>query len=338
MKIHGLGINIADDYVDGRQGRLSDRLRLAERVGYTVAELGITGLNVIINGELIRERVEAIQQAMAPFDLRYSVHAPGRSNLAFCHDPPLEYRVLQACLRFCHAIGAGVLVYHSGLQALEAARSGTAPLPSDDELARGAAREVAALRRLAPLAADLGVTIGMENGDPHLWEYAVLARTGKSAEQLVRYHERLRTAAIVAQVERVDHPSVGITLDLAHLHLATHALGEDYLEAISVAGPWVRHLHINDNFGKLDRGFDAERDRLPYGEADLHLPPGWGAIPFVEAFERLREYEGDIVLEIKERYLDHLGEALDNTSRILGEGGHEVVGLAGREGRVDTDR
>lgn len=324
MKIHSLGVDIPDKQVDGRRQVLIDTLRRAQAAGFSLAELSIPSLNVIMNGELIPQRVESIREAIAPFDLRYSAHAPGRTNLAFGPDPELEYRVLAACLRFVHAIGARVLVYHSGLQALDAARSGTAALPSEDELARGAERELAALRRLAPLASDLGVVIGVENGDPHLWEYAVLMGEGKAREDLPRYHARLRTAAIVAQVAAVDHPNVGIRLDLGHLHLATWALGDDYLEAISAAAPWARHLHINDNFGKLDAGHDAEGDRLPYGEADLHLPPGWGAIPFAEAFDRLADYEGDIVMEIKARYRDHLGEALANTRRTLLENGHRL--------------
>ena len=96
---------------------------------------------------------------------------------------------------------------------------------------------------------------------------------------------------------------------MAHLYLASQTLGDDYLTAVSTAAPWVRHVHINDNFGKLDAGHDAETSRLPYGEADLHLPPGWGAIPLAEAFARLEGYEGDIVLEIKAPYRDHLAEA-----------------------------
>jgi sugar phosphate isomerase/epimerase len=101
------------------------------------------------------------------------------------------------------------------------------------------------------------------------------------------------------------------------LHLATHALGDDYLDAISLAAKWVKHLHLNDNFGKLDVGFDKESDRLPYGEADLHLPPGWGVIPFVEAFNRLKDYEGDIILEIKQPYWDHFGEGLENIKQMI---------------------
>lgn len=324
MEIRGLGIDIPDTRVDGRRQVLIDELARAQAVGFACAELSIPSLNVIIAGELIDQRVEAIRQAIAPFDLRYSVHAPGRTNLAFGRDLDMEFRVLEASLRFTGAIGGRVLVYHSGLQALDAARTGTAALPGDEELACGAEREAAALAKLAPIAADLGVIIGMENGDPHLWEYAVLLRAGKAREELAKYHGRLRPAALVEQVQAVNHPGVRITLDLGHLHLATRALGEDFLEAVSVAAPWVGHLHINDNFGALDTGQDYEGYRLPYGEADLHLPPGWGAIPYAEAFARLEDYAGGIVLEIKERYRDHLDEALASTKRILIENGHEL--------------
>ena len=324
MKVHSLGVDVPDGQVDGRRDALVDCLTQIQGLGFRLAELSIPSLNVIFNGQLIPRRLETVREIVARFDLRYSVHAPGRANLAFGSDPDLEYRVLEACLRFTGAIGARVLVYHSGLQALDAARTATASLPSDDALARGARREVAALRKLAPIAADLDVIIGMENGDPHLWEYAVLRREGMAPSDLPKYHARMRTSAIVAQAEAVNHPNVGITLDLAHLHLATHALGEDYLEAISAAAPWVRHLHINDNFGKLDAGVDYEGYRLPYGEADLHLPPGWGKIPYADAFDRLPDFEGDIVLEIKERYRDHLDAALDTTRRILFDNGHEL--------------
>ena len=326
MNVRSIGIDIPDTYVDGRRQRLVDSLTQAQEIGFQLAELSIPSLNVIFNGELSARRVEDVRRTIEPFALRYSVHAPGRTNLAFGGDHKLECRVLEACVRFTHAIGGSALVYHSGLQALDAARTGAGKLPSDDELLRGAEREVRALQKLAPLAADLGVIIGMENGDPHLWEYTVLQAAGKSADDLPKYHARMRTAALVAQVEAVDHPNVGITLDLAHLYLATEALGDDYLEAIALAAPWVRHVHVNDNFGKLDAGVDYEGYRLPYGEADLHLPVGWGSIPLAAAFGRLGDYAGDVVLEIKERYRDHLGEALAGVVGVLGGGGDGTSG------------
>ena len=86
----------------------------------------------------------------------------------------------------------------------------------------------------------------------------------------------------------------------------------------------MRHLHANDNFGKLDSGFSGEGDRLPFGEGDLHLPPGWGAIPYKEVFARLSGYTGTVVLEIKMRYMEHLSEVLASTRALVAESLHEA--------------
>jgi len=317
MKIQGIGKDVSDGYIDGRLERLELCLQYYAELGYTVAEVPITGTSVVINGKLLESRVQRVADILAKYDFRYTVHAPNRTNLAYGNHHDLEKSVLTASVEFCQIIGAKRLVYHSGLQALDAAHSGPVMLPSDDDLRRGKEQEITALMEIAPIAADANVVIGMENGDPHLWEYALMQQNSRQSHELAKYHARLRIAPIVEQLEAINHPNIGMTLDLAHLHLATHALGDDYLEAVELASPWVRHLHINDNFGKLDVGFNSEKDRLPYGEADLHLPPGWAVIPFAEAFAKLGNYEGDIILEIKERYWDHFGEALHNTQQIL---------------------
>ena len=317
MNIHGVGKDVSGGYLNGHLEHLEKALDYYQQLGFTVAEVPITGLSVVINGKLFQPRVRRVKEVLARYPFRYTVHAPNRTNLAYGQDHDLEKAVLRASIEFCAEIGAKRLVYHSGLQALDAARTGLVSLPDDDSLQRGMEQEVTALSELAPVAADSDVVIGLENGDPHLWEYALMKSNHKSPDDLSKYHARLRIQPIIDQLAAINHPNIGMTLDLAHLHLATHALGDNYLEAVSLAAPWVRHLHMNDNFGKLDVGFDNETDRLPYGEADLHLPPGWAAIPFRESFQRLANYEGDIILEIKHQYWDHFGEALENTRQLL---------------------
>jgi sugar phosphate isomerase/epimerase len=203
------------------------------------------------------------------------------------------------------------------LQAVEYPRWGAYPLPTPDEMQRGAQREVENLRKIAPFAADFGVTLCMENGDPHLWEFEVLRKNDLPDSDLPVYHPRLRIPPIVDQVKAVDHPNVGITLDLAHLHIAAHTVGFDYLEAVAQAAPVTRHLHLNDNFGKLDTGFDDGGDRAAYGEADLHLPPGWGSIPYAEAFKRLADYSGYLILEIKPRYAEYFASSRETIQKML---------------------
>ena len=315
MHVKAVGMSIGAS--SGHLAQLDTALKYAQDCGYELVELGVSTLNLIINGQLIPELSEKVQEVLRRYDLRYTVHAPNRTNLAYGYDLPLDYAILQACIRFCRAINADILVYHSGLQAVEYVRNGVYPLPDADELRRGAAREVEALRRLAPFAADHGVTVCMENGDPHLWEYEVLRANGKPDADLPIYHQRLRIPPIVEQVRAVNHPNVGMTLDLAHLYLAAHAVPFDYLEAVAQAAPVTRHLHLNDNFGKLDAGFGDGGERAPYGEADLHLPPGWGSIPIAEAFARLEGYEGYLILEIKARYAEYFASAKATVERLL---------------------
>ena len=57
MKIHGLGKDVADSYIDGHLDRLERYLEYIEKLGYDLAEVPITGLNVVANGRLIAQRV-----------------------------------------------------------------------------------------------------------------------------------------------------------------------------------------------------------------------------------------------------------------------------------------
>ena len=260
-----------------------------------------------------------------------SVNAVPQIKIPQNADDPLDLRCAQRSgeddakpgqVEFCRRVGAHTLVYHSGLQALgDVERGARLSLLTDEELVEGAAREVAAFKGIAPVAADAGVTIGMENGDPHLWEYTVLDKFNRPRAELVKHHPRLRVGPIVRQLEAIDHPNAGMTLDIAHLHLAAREIGFDYLDAVSEAAPWVRHLHVNDNFGILDRGIDSEIDRWAFGEADVHLPPGWGRIPYPGVFARLPDYQGDLILEIKAGFYDHLPEVLaDMREQLAGSG------------------
>ncbi len=317
MHIRSLGIAADGGLIDGRLGRLREILAYIEALGFDHAEIPVEGVSAVINGHLHRTQLDRVLDVLGETELHYTVHAPNRLNLAFGVDDALERAVFEACLQFSRAIGSPVMVYHSGLQALNAARVGRAPLPDPEGLARGAEREVESLQALAPVAAELGVVIAMENGDSHWWEHATLHREGQPADRLAAFHPRLRIPPIVEQIQAVDHPNVGMTLDFGHLYIASKDVGFDYLEAVRQAAPFVRHLHMNDNFGKLDVGYDAEKDRLPYGEADLHLPPGWGSIPLAEALACLQDYDGYLTLEIKPRFYDHFGEALANARELL---------------------
>ncbi|MEZ4620286.1 MAG: sugar phosphate isomerase/epimerase [Caldilineaceae bacterium] len=318
MHITNIGIAYSLSAGPRRWARLEEGLGWLADQGYQLVEMNPHALAIIVNGQVRQDVLADYVAVLKNFDLHYTIHGLNRLNLAYDPRRALCRQILRAQIEVCRAIGAKVLVYHSGLQALDLVRHGVCrTLLSDDELLIGAEQEVQALRELGPVAADAGVLIGMENGDSHQWEHNVLAQFGRPRADLAKHHARLYIPPIVRQLEAIDHPNIGMTLDIAHLHIAAHDMGFDYLEAVNQAAPWVRHLHANDNFGRLDQGFDNEVDRWAYGEADVHLPPGWGAIPYKEVFARLPNYEGKLILEIKTGFADYFRESLQTMSTLV---------------------
>lgn len=311
MHIQDIGFSFTPPAGLGILRRLEEGLEQLAALGYRLIEINPEPFAVLINGEIRQAQLQNLAAVLRNAGLRYTVHGPNRLNLAYDSRHDLCKQILRGQLEICRAIGATRLVYHSGLQALDEVRYGVRPqLLSAEELTAGAAQEIAAFKEIAPLAADAGVIIGMENGDSHQWEHQLIARFDQPRAALLEHHARLRIEPIVRQLEAIDHPNVRMTLDVAHLHIAAHDMGLDYLAEVEAAAPWVAHLHVNDNFGKLDRGFDNEPDRWAFGEADIHLPPGWGSIPYAEVFARLPDYHGDLILEIKSGFADFLGESL----------------------------
>jgi sugar phosphate isomerase/epimerase len=318
LTIRDIGMAVGVPGGRGKYRQLEGALGGVYDLGYRLVELSPAPFAIILNGELQRRQLADFVAVLEQFDLRYTIHAFNRLNLAYDPRHNLCQAIMRCLIEICGTVGAERLVYHSGLQALDGVRHGVRrTLLTEQELAEGAAREIAAFRTLAPLATDAGVVIGMENGDSHGWEHNLIAAAGLPRAALLDHHARLRIEPIVRQLEAIDHPNIGLTLDIAHLHIAAHDLGFDYLAAIEAAAPWVRHLHVNDNFGLLDQGFDHEPDRWAFGEADLHLPPGWGTIPYAEVFARLPSYQGDLILEIKAGFADELGDSLTAMQQIL---------------------
>ncbi len=320
IKINNIGISLTRSGIGGQLSGLEQNLAALYETGFRMVEVDPTPFALIINGELRRPQMANFAAVLNNFDLRYSMHGLTRLNLAYDSRHDLCYNIMACQIEICRTLGISRMVYHSGLQALDEVRQGLRPtLLTPAELAEGARREVSAFKKLGPLAAEAGVIIGMENGDSHLWEHRLLARLGRPRAELSQHHPRLYIGPIRQQLEAINHPNIAMTLDIAHLHIAAHDMGFDYLEAVSEAAPWVKHLHANDNFGRLDRGMDLEHNQWAFGEADIHLPPGWGCIPYPEVFSRLPTYNGDMILEIKPGFQDYFGEGLQTMQTILAD-------------------
>jgi D-psicose/D-tagatose/L-ribulose 3-epimerase len=125
-----------------------------------------------------------------------------------------------------------------------------------EERERDVERLAGVLRSLGQYAADRGVALGIE--PLNRFETSFL-NTTEQALQLVR---------------RVDHPSVGLGLDLFHLGIEEKSPGD----ALRAAGAHLKHVQVAEN----DRG-----------------TPGTGHLPWEDVAAALRDtgYGGRVVIE-----------------------------------------
>ena len=298
------GIGIAVE-LDARGGRPLSALREVlddiGQIGFTHAEISVKSLAVACGGKLLPRRLEALQTALDGVRLRLTVHgtnvSSARAGNLMDVTTPNQRRVAEADLDLAAAIGAEVLVIHSG--------SMRDSYLDDDALVLAMSAERDALRSLGDRAGRNGIRIAVENIDP---VGAYLARRAYG----------LRLDALAEQIGRVDHPSVGICLDVGHAFVASTYAEFDYIAAIRRLAPQVVHLHLSDNLGRtqLDGTVDVN-ERLALGDGDLHLLPGWGTIPLREVFEIPFVQRPLVILELRPHFAEHLPEALATTQDLI---------------------
>lgn len=268
MAFRTVGINQPWRRPDNLLG-LAEDLEAAKRAGADFVELMPHDMGVILGGDLDSRRLRPIQELLLEANLVYTVHAPLEVNLMDLGAHDVQRDVLDASLRFAGGIGAQIVVCHAG----QRIASRDARYSFKEQLAA----ERCALREVGETAGELDVTIAIENYYPEL--------------PVVRgavYDYSVWPSELAEQIASVDHPTVGLCLDVGHAALASGVFGFDYFEECAAAAPFVRHVHLHDNLMKTNLlGEPPVSEHPVYGLGDLHLPPGRGIIPLEELFRRV---------------------------------------------------
>jgi len=291
VSIKGIGIDIHSPRINGDLGILRRDLDYYAQCGFDYVEIPVHGVDAIIAGRLNERRVREVKTILAGHDFRYTVHSPDPLNLFDIEHQAWHKDVFRSSIAFAKEIGAETVVYHAGCEDAHHEKPGL----SQEEL-KGIERE--SLLEMAELAVAAGVTIGVENGGRESYSGVI--------------------AELVTQVCAVAHPAVGITFDFGHAFLTAQQHGFDYLSAVHMAAPHIVHLHVHDNCGRvvnLPSGvpyiFSA-----PFGVGDLHMPPGWGSIPYERIFSGLHLPPSLLLMELSPRYADVFPEALAEARRL----------------------
>ena len=253
---------------------LSDLDEVLARIaatGASHAELSLCNHEVVAGGRILAERRRRLEQICARHPLDYTVHGTLVVNFMDEAHLDLHKAVCRAMLELCDAVGASVMVQHPGI----------VPVRPASVLERLHGVERAALREMGDVAARYGVKIALET---------------LFVEDAQRYTaDPVRLARAIAAI---DHPQVCGTLDFSHAYIMTTFRGMDYMEALRAFAPCANHLHVHDSFGRPTTmaRFVSQAERIAFGMGDLHLPMGWGDIPWEAILPQLPFRPGTVMI------------------------------------------
>ncbi|TWH45536.1 sugar phosphate isomerase/epimerase [Sporomusa sp. KB1] len=303
MKIKGIAINADASVIDGSLAVLQRELDYYQEQGFSYVELSPHGVGAIYGGRLDRTRMIELKELLARYPFRYTVHGLNPLNL-MAADPVNRIGFI-ASLEFTAAVNAEIMVYHAGRYIPEEDfLLATRHNPTSQERASMWQQECAGLREMGQLADQFGITIAVENARPYtnISDYC--------------YAESLE--ALAKMVREVNHSQIRVTLDTGHAYLAACHYGYDLLPSVTQLAPYVRHIHLHDNFGRASTSWERKQHELAgMGRGDMHMPIGWGDVPAQEIISRLPNYQGVITVELRPRYREQYRRAMLTTQALV---------------------
>lgn len=289
--IIGTGFNVGSD--NGEFATLEADMRALADMGVDTVEIGITSLDLVASGKVIRERHEALVALTRQFDFRYTVHGLVSSNFMDPITQRYQVDAAKALIEVCNSIGAGILVHHSGnLRADTIADWAGADL-----------REREALTEVADFARPHGVRLALEN--------IFTTEPGQY---------RQTPSEVAATVKAVNHPNVVALIDFSHAYIESTFKGLDFFAEIAAMAPVTGHLHVHDSFGRPQGFFKAfhPQENTALGIGDLHMPLGWGDIDWQDIFSELSFLPNTVLMmEIGRRYRAEQPASLETARHLI---------------------
>lgn len=260
---------------------LPAKLDEAERLGVDFVELPTFAWTLVVNGRVLDDRLKRLVAATRDRPFGYTVHGPLAINLMDVPARlPRHEALLAASIEIAGALGAENYVMHTGCVREQ-----------DDDIEVAYKRQRDALARAGDLAARHDLTVCVEN--------------------VFRFEKMRETALpsrLAAELDALDHVHVRATLDVSHAYQRCTEAKVPLLPELAALAPFAKHVHVHDSFGRAMESWSVdEAERLGLGEGDLHLPVGWGDLPWETIAAQCRLAPRAILnLELHRRYWSEL--------------------------------
>lgn len=286
-------VGASAESANGLPATIIESLDRLEQVGIDTVELPLLWMELVLDGRVMPARLEELRRAVTGRPFAYSAHAAIALN--FMCDPvylKLHQNLARAHLAIASELGCEHMVLHTGF---------CAPHLAKPQIERLRAQECETLLALGDEARAAGVILCVEN---------IFAEKGNRLTA--------SPSELAAELQNLDHSHVKACLDISHAALHCDSVGLDLMEEVAPLIPLAKHVHIHDSFGRTNNiPVHTQQEALGLGVGDLHLPVGWGNLPF-DAIIALAEFpKGTIFnIELNKHRWHALDEAVRETRRL----------------------
>jgi len=288
-------IGITVQFPDGDISILTNQINLFKKAKINSLEISIYETDVIVGKKINFPELKILKEAVANTDMAYTVHGELSVNLLDQENFEDHKEVLKRDIEVSGEINATHLVTHFG-------QTTNAIFENKKIYSSYLKKQQECYSELGEYAKKNNVILAIENLFPFKKEYyAPLPNE------------------IAKQLNEINHPNVKCCMDISHAYINCTYNNAHLINELKTMGPLSEHIHMHDSFGIIEKIWTyIEAESTSYGQGDLHLPIGWGDIPFNKIFDEVN-FPNDINLnfELPMRYKKYYEENFAKAEELL---------------------
>jgi len=288
-------VGLSAECTNGNISSLASQIDHFKSLGIDSVEIPLYETDIICGKKIISSELNILKNILDNKDIKKTVHGELSVNLLDSEYFDDHKEILKKDIEVSGAIGATHLVTHFGQ---------TTNMVFDDQAVYNdlLATQNDCYSEMGEYAKKHNVVLAIENLFPFtVRNYAPLPRE------------------IGTQLKKINHPNIKCCLDISHAYINCTYRNAHFINEIKQMGPLAEHIHMHDSFGVLQQMWTyLESEASSYGFGDLHLPLGWGDIPFTKVFENIEFPENiNLNFELPSRYEKYWPQNIIEARKIL---------------------
>ena len=243
---------------------LSKQLDKFKNLGIDSIELPIYEIDIIVGKKILLSELRKLKSIINQYDFDYTVHGELSVNLMdekFFND---HKEILIKDIEVSGEVGATHLITHFGY-------TSTNNFENKSKYEDLLKKQNDCYAEVAELADKNNVTLAIECLFPFEENsYAPLP------------------SEIAFNLNKINNTRIKACLDISHAYINCSYRNSHFINEIKEMAPLSEHVHMHDSFGVLqEMRTYIQQEAVSYGLGDIHLPLGWGSIPFKKIFEEI---------------------------------------------------